>query len=443
MLYSKSNHTILGLLSVSLPLILSIFGWTLMITVDRVMIAQFDIEAMNGVVAIGTLLMTFEMAIGTIAITSEIFSGQYNGLKRKEMVPVASWQMLILSFVCSIIYIPAGLFLGPYIIPYQYYEKVSDFYTIIMCFLFLSPAIGAINGFFIGIKKTYILLINTVFSNIINIVLSYFFIFGIKDIIEPMGTKGAAIATTISLVIQFIVIFSFFLSKKFHDEYKTRNFFFCRKTFYECINIGVPSSIGIVFEMLGNYVMQMIIIKMLSEYISNHNIALNIFIFFSFFFNGLHKAMSGLAANIIGAREFELLHKLYKSGIIVHMLFSLVVFIPTVIFPSYTASFYTSDPLVIKYSIYTLPFVGIYYFFDGLGWTVSGITTAGGDTKFIMVANSVVIWGFKVLPLYILVYYDFKYISIGWIISAISSFIYAACFVYRYKSGKWLKLKLS
>lgn len=437
------NYSLATVFKVSLPIIFSIFGWTLMITVDRLMLSYYDIEVMNGVVAVGIIFLALEYAVGSIAVTSEIFAGQYNGLGNKEMAPVASWQMLILTLLSSIPYCILGLFSGKYIIPSEYYDKVNDFYTIIVCFLFILPSIGAINGFFIGIKKTNIILINTIIGNTINIFLSYCLIFGVENYIDPMGAKGAAIANVISIAIQFVIIFSIFLSKKFHNEYKTRNFFFSKEIFLKCINIGVPSSLALQLEMLGNFAVQMIIIKMLFEYVSNHNIAVNIFIFFTFMINGLHKAVSGLSANLIGARDFHLIPKLLKSAIIAHIVSSIFVFIPTIICPGLASKIYTSNKEIIDFSILTLPWVFLYYFFDGFGWIYASITTSGGDTKFLMFASIVAIWLFKVLPLYLLLKAGIKYISLGWIVSAVSALVYALSFYYRYHSNRWLKLKLS
>lgn len=437
------NHTIKGLIEVALPLILSIFGWTFMITIDRLMLARYDMEMMNVVVAIGTLIGLFEWSTNTIAVTSEIFSGQFNGLDKKDMVPTASWQMLFFSFLCIIIFVPIGFFGGEYLIPAKYYEKGNEFFKILMCFLFFSPATGSINGFFIGIKKTKIILFNTIFGNLLNLVLSYTFIFGVKDVLEPMGAAGAAMATSIALGVQFLVIFLVFISKGFNQKYQTRKFHFNSMITIQCLKVGIPSSIGLIIEMTGNYVVQLLIVNMLSQYESNHNIALNIFILLTFFINGLHKSVSGLAANLIGRREFYLLDDLLKSAIILHLSFSFLVVILTTILAEPIANLYTQDPEIVKFAKLTLPWVGAYFFLDGLGWTISGMTIAGGDTKFVMYVNAFVIWGFKVLPLFTLLYFNITYVSLGWVISALSAFIYAAIFIYRYKSNAWLKLKLS
>lgn len=443
MLNATHSHSVKQVFAMAFPLIASAFSWTLMLTCDRLMLAHFDINVMNAVVSIGALLFLFEWSITSITVTTEIFAGQYNGMNKKTMSPIATWQMLFLSCCSLIFFLFAGLYLGKYIIPEGYSNSAGGFYKITMCFLVFSPATAAINGFFIGIKKPKIILINALGCNFINIVLSYSLIFGIEGYIKPLGALGAGIATSIAILIQFIVIFTAFLSKKNNNIFKTRICRFNKKIFLESLKIGVPSSIGLITEMVGNYSIQMIIIFMAPEYVSNGNIGLNVFIFIAFFINGMNKAASGLAANALGAKNLDSLPTLLKSSLKLHIIFTAIVLLITVVFAKQTAQLYTNDPKIIYYTTLTLPWVAMHFFFDGIGWIISGIITAGGDTKFVMYANTIIIWIFRVIPIYLVLKLGFVCISIGWMISAISSIIYAAIFYYRYHSMKWIKIDLS
>lgn len=437
-----ANYTLSGVLKVALPLILSSLGWTFMITCDRIMLSSYDINVMNAVVSIGSLLFLFEWSITSITISSEIYAGQYNGLHKKDMVPVATWQMLALSLISFLLFIPSAFLLGKYIIPTKYYDLAGNFFTITMCFLPFSCATAAINGFFVGIKKSKIILFNVISTNSINVILSYILIFGVKDFIEPMGAKGAAIATSIAIVVQFLVIFSIFLSKKYDYEYNTKRAIPNKEIFFGCLKVGVPSSIGMIAEMFGNYILQIIIITMASNYVANHNIALNVFIFLSFFLNGMNKAVVGLAANIIGEKNIDKIDVLLKNALKLHFIFCSIIIFSSIFFPAKIASIYTSDPQIIKYCEATLIWMAIYFTLDGIAWIIAGVLIAGGDTKFCMYSNSSVIWIFKVLPLYLLLKFEYSSVSIGWITSVLSGMIFAIIYAYRYKTGNWLKLQL-
>lgn len=439
----NSNYSVRGLFTVSLPLILSAFGSGLMITCDRIMLAHYDMNVMNAVVSIGFILFLFEYSMVSIAITSEVFSGQYNGMNKKTSAPIATWQMLILSILSILIFIPSGLFLGKYIFPESVYEAGGGFFKIIMCFLFINVGTTSINGFFVGIKDTRIIFYNAFAANMINIFLSYNFIFGIEGYLEPMGVRGAAIATIIASIIQFTLIFSIFLSKKYHDIYRTRDFLFNKSIFFQCLKLGIPSSIGLGAEIIGNYLVQILVMVFAFKYISNHNIAMNVWIFLVVLLNGLHKGVSGLASNIIGQKKLENIDKLLKSTIILLSIFTLVISFVTVIFPEYTASFFTNDPEIIRLCKLTLPWIAPYFFFDGLGWVTIGILIAGGDTKTVMLISIISVWVFRVLPLYfILQMKNVDLIASGWMVGVFSSIIFASLSLLRYRSGKWLKLQV-
>jgi MATE family multidrug resistance protein len=414
-----------------------------MITCDRIMLARHSINEMNAVVVIGTLLFTFEWTISSIAVTSEIFAGQYNGQGRKEKTPIATWQMLGLSLFSVFFFIPAGLFMGPILIPSEFYFYGKDFFQIIMFFLALAPANSSINGFFVGIKKGNIILRNAIISNLTNIILSYFFIFGVEGYIPAHGAKGAAIATTIALSLQFCLGLYSFTSKKIHDEYKTRLPKFDKEILLKCLNLGIPSSIGIIAEMLGSYFMQILIVLYASQYVTNHTITLNIYVFLTFLLNGMHKATCGLGANIIGENKIHLLDKLVTSSFKIHFIFSIPVLIACIFFGENIARIYTDDLDIIRNTIYTLPWMAVVFFLEGIGWITAGIIIAGGDTKFNMYVNIVGIWVFRVVPLYLLLKSGISFVAIGWVIATFGNILYVMMYYQRYQSKKWLKLRVS
>ncbi len=429
--------------SMAFPLIASAFSWTLMLTCDRLMLAKFDLSVMNAVVSLGTLLFLFEYSIVSITVTTEIFSGQYNGMNRPHMTPIATWQMLIFSCCSLSLFLFAGFFLSKYIIPEIYYNSAGNFFKVTMCFLVFSPATAAINGFFIGIKKPKIILFNSLFANILNITLSYILIFGIEGYISAKGAFGAGIATSIAIFTQFCVIFCVFLSSKYALSFNTRNYKFDKNIFYKCLKIGIPSSLGLITEMIGNYAVQIIIISLAPEYVSNYNIGLNIFIFIAFLVNGMNKAVSGLAANIIGARQLDSLSNLLKSSMKLHLLFTFLIFSLIFTCSEKIACMYTDDAKIIYYTALTLPWVALHFFFDGIGWIITGILTAGGDTKFTMYVTTLIIWTLRVAPMFILLKLNISHIAMGWMVTALSSAVFSVIFYARYKSMKWIKVQLS
>lgn len=83
----------------ALPLMLSSLSSTLMITVDRIMLASYDAMAMNAIAAIGILIFMLERGVGTITGMSEVLSGQLNGAKNYSRVASPVWQMLFFHTV--------------------------------------------------------------------------------------------------------------------------------------------------------------------------------------------------------------------------------------------------------------------------------------------------------------------------------------------------------
>lgn len=440
---SKADYSILSIIKIVYPLILSSFSIQLMFSCDRIMLSQYNINDMNVMVAVGTLLYIFECSICNIVNTSEVLAGQFNGSKQYHNTAKASWQMLYLSLIFFLIFSIIGIFAGKYLISENYFEKGNVLFKYMMIFMFISPAISSINGFFIGIKNTKIISINTLIGNALNIILSYIFIFGVTGYIQPYGIMGVVISSSISLMFQLLLIMLVFTSKKYSIKYHTKNFSFDKKIFFKCLEIGVPSAIGIVLELTGYYTIQILILKHTPQNITSYNITLNIMIFTFFMIIALNKGVSGLGANIIGSNNQNDLKKLLLSALKLHIIFTAIIAFFTILFPEKIIHFYTKDYQLVQEVKRIFPYLTLYYFFDGIGWIICGLVIAGGDSKFVMFASIFTVWVARVIPIYYLLNQGYHHLELTWQVSLFSAILYVIIFVYRFIYGNWLKVNIT
>src|SRR5690606_24666188 len=80
--------------AICLPLILSSLSSALMISADRVILAQFDHHAMNAAAMTAVIFFTFAFGAISVAGISEVFVGQHNGAKRYQKIGEPVWQMI-------------------------------------------------------------------------------------------------------------------------------------------------------------------------------------------------------------------------------------------------------------------------------------------------------------------------------------------------------------
>ena len=72
-----------------------------------------------------------------------------------------------------------------------------------------------------------------------------------QNIIPAFGLAGAAIATTLGMIISIVILVTFLLSTSINHTYKfLANYKFNWEIFKKCLKLGIPSSIGQSLETL-------------------------------------------------------------------------------------------------------------------------------------------------------------------------------------------------
>lgn len=424
---------------VALPLMISSLSTILMVTMDRIMLSNYDIMAMNAVAVVGALVFAFDRGFASVAAISEVFVGQFNGAGEYHKVPIATWQMMFFSVASLVILIPCALFLGPYVIPEMFFDYGIEFFQILIFSIFLSSMFAAVAGFFVGTKQTNVIAITSLVSNIVNIALNFCLIFGIEGIIPSMGPKGAAIGTAISLSIQFLIIAYMFLSKKQNDKYHTRTCFLDIKIMMDAFKIGIPNSISYMMNILSSYAIMLIVSDTSSSLVTAFNICVNFIIFIFFTSDGIQKAMIGIGSNLLGAKREDKIKSLIISGIKMQCVCLVLIAIPSFKYMDNIIALYTNDALLYSILTAAIPWVILYYFVDGILWIFGCVLIAGGDTKFTTVCDIIFVWGTRVLPIYIL--HNNHHLDIIGIyqISSFASFLMILAFIPRFIYGKWNK----
>lgn len=436
------NVNIQNVSQLAFPMMLSMFGWSLTFTLNRIIIAKYDLNLMNVVFVVGTLAFMFEHFLSTITVTSEIFSGQFNGLKRFDKTPVATWQMIFFSIMSIPLFLLVAFFGAEFIIPHEYYEISKDYFTLVLSFMWLAPIKEALSGFFVGIKKTSIIFYASVITNLTSVTLTFLFVFGVEGYIPSMGIVGAGLAMAVKFFVETLVLFVVFLSKRVDHIYKTRTVFYDSIIFYRAIKLGLPNAVGLVAEIGGSFVVQYILIKMLEQYVTEYNIVLNSFILIIFINIGTQKAVTSIASNLIGDNDLTQFDNLIQSSIKFLIIILSVVAVLFFFLGNNFTMLYTTNPEEISH-IYNLIFLMLLCtLFDGIGLIFSGVTLSAGDTKFTMYVNIFVVWVFKVFPTYFFIKLGFEEYYIAWLINVFMTIIYMLVMRYRYKSNKWLKMRL-
>lgn len=391
------------------PMILAFLSGNLMTFADRLFLAHYATAAMNAAAAASIVVAIFQYGSATITSIAEVFVGKFNGAKNYRKVASPVWQMLWFSLGLLVLFCGVAKWGGPYLLPsYHYSDHGLPYFQWLLYFGAATPAIAALTGFFVGIGRTRYVLVITVLANLLNIALDPLLIFGVKGWLAPMGAKGAAVATGISLLCQLLAFGGLFLSHKYREKYGTALWCFDSKLFKRCLKVGVPNSLGHMVEWSAWAVGLRFMAVAGEHYLTVAAVGHSMYSLVAFAFEGVQKSVTTLAANRIGAGAFDGMWRIWRSGVKLLCLFALPIAVLMLGFPEVVINQFISSDITQAELIRLLPLlrltaagVFLYYLLDGLTWITVGMLTAAEDTWFVMWVNAATAWACGLAPIFV------------------------------------------
>ena len=240
-------------LSLSFPVILGLLGHTVVQLVDNIMVGQLGTTELAAV-SLGNSFVFIAMSLGigfSTAITPLV--AQADGKKDRDAAQRVLSHGVVL---CSLLGI--SLFIAVFSARKLMYSMGQPPEVVEFAFPYLKwvaasliPLIifQAYKQFTDGLSKTRPAMYATVFSNILNVFLNYFLIFGYGGF-PKMGVEGAAIGTMIARTGAVIFILLFIQYHPLFKGYSLRIGFKKLKLslFKKIFSLGLPSALQMFFE---------------------------------------------------------------------------------------------------------------------------------------------------------------------------------------------------
>ena len=379
----------------ALPIALQQFMTALVGACDAIMLGKLSQDAMSAVSLATQVTFVFNLFMFAFMAGENMFVAQYYG---KGDYTGISQVFSLVTKICGCI---AVVFLaGTLFFPEQLMRILTNEETLIVLGSEYLRVIG-ISYVFSGIAQTFLAimkncgavnmstLINGVMV-ILNIVLNAVFIFGLSGF-PKMGIKGAALATVLATVVQFLWSVGYVLCRIRAVKFSLRS---CeKKLFGRFWQKTVPLLINNLAWGIGFSMYSVIMGHLGTDAVAANgiaNISKNLVVCFCL---GLGNAGSIIVGNRLGADRLqeakEVGETLTKTAIIAGIVSGLVLialspFITKMVDLTPTARGYLQKMLLISS-----------YYIAGKSvncMTIGGIFAAGGDSKFGMLCDSVTLW---------------------------------------------------
>ena len=426
----------------ALPIALQQFMTALVGACDAIMLGKLSQDAMSAVSLATQVTFVFNLFMFAFMAGENMFVAQYYG---KGDYTGISQVFSLVTKICGCI---AVVFLaGTLFFPEQLMRILTNEETLIVLGSEYLRVIG-ISYVFSGIAQIFLAimkncgavnmstLINGVMV-ILNIALNAVFIFGLSGF-PKMGIKGAALATVLATVVQFLWSVGYVLCRIRAVKFSLRS---CeKKLFGRFWQKTVPLLINNLAWGIGFSMYSVIMGHLGTDAVAANgiaNISKNLVVCFCL---GLGNAGSIIVGNRLGADRLqeakEVGETLTKTAIIAGIVSGLVLialspFITKMVDLTPTARGYLQNMLLISS-----------YYIAGKSvncMTIGGIFAAGGDSKFGMMCDSVTLWCI-IVPLGCICAFILKLpVMVVYFVLNLDEIIKLPVVYKHYKKYKWIK----
>ena len=426
----------------ALPIALQQFMTALVGACDAIMLGKLSQDAMSAVSLATQVTFVFNLFMFAFMAGENMFVAQYYG---KGDYTGISQVFSLVTKICGCI---AVVFLaGTLFFPEQLMRILTNEETLIVLGSEYLRVIG-ISYVFSGIAQTFLAIMkncgavnmSTLINGVmvmLNIVLNAVFIFGLSGF-PKMGIKGAALATVLATVVQFLWSVGYVLCRIRAVKFSLRS---CeKKLFGRFWQKAVPLLINNLAWGIGFSMYSVIMGHLGTDAVAANgiaNISKNLVVCFCL---GLGNAGSIIVGNRLGADRLKEAKEaggtLTRTAIIAGIVSGLVLialspFITKMVDLTPTARGYLQKMLLI-----------CSYYIAGKSvncMTIGGIFAAGGDSKFGMLCDSVTLWCITV-PLGCICAFILKLpVMVVYFVLNLDEIIKLPVVYRHYKKYKWIK----
>lgn len=400
-------------LSLFFPALLMSFSSYFALFVEKIFLGRFSTEAMEISISANYACMIFQAPCTALSMMAQVFIGRWYGAQEQQKIGPGIWQFIWFSLLSMFIVVPLGILYGKWYFHGTPIEQngLPYFYSLLVI-NFLFPLGITLASFYLGQRKTKLILFASVIFQTIKVILAYLLIF------SGLGLMGGVISTGIAQGAYCIFLLSCFMAPKNSHMYQSRNWHFNPKLFWECIRPGFMRAINRVLNFGSWAAISYIMTAKGGDYLLYLSIGGALFIFLPFLSDAICLSQTTIVSQIVGAKQYPSLKSAFRSGLTLVSLMIAITSIPLLACPIPVFHF-LFPKIVLDPSVVRTLFLGVWLSFVCFvsGSVPIGYILAFKDMKFSM-GMGVFNWmnGFLLIYLTIKVF-EAKAISFWFILS--------------------------
>lgn len=425
--------------------------------INTMMAGHIGKEAVSAIGMVDSINNIFISFFSALAVGGTVVVAQYIGKKNNKSANESMKQVLYAGLILSlIITIIIWIFKGPLIsLLYASAEKtvISNAFIYLEITLLTYPLITLDligNGIIRGSGNTKTPMKITIFMNLINVIMSYLFIYGINIkvnnyylFLPGMGIKGAAVGIAIARTTgAFIILYVLLKGTSILKLTNLHKFKFKKELLIPIFNIGIPASVESLLFNGGKLITQIYIVSMGTVSIASNAITGSISNMLNIPGNALCTTAIVLVGQYMGKGKSEEAEKCLLYIIKVSTLFLFTIGAMSVPLTKVLVSLYTNNTDIIHLSSNLLKVNAVFIIL----WSVSFVLPSGlkgaGDAKYTMVTSIIGMWFFRITMGYVFgIILKFGLIGV-WLGMYTDWVVRGILFYRRFRSGKWKNISV-
>lgn len=433
------------MLVLAVPIIVQNLISTSLNMVDTLMIGRLGEIELAAVGLANKFYFFFSLVLFGIYSGSGIFMAQFYGKKDTDSIKKVMGLSLSIGLVISMIFSLLALVIPEFVLKIFSEDKelirIGSEYLRIIGLSFIINGIAY--GYAIACRSVKLARLPMVVSMIalgFNTVLNAILIFGLCGI-SPLGVKGAAIATLIARIIEFILMIVIIYYKKFPLAVKFRDLKGISSKFIKkYIRIAMPVMAHEGLWSLGMTMYSVAYARIGTESVAAVQISGTIEDIFFVIIIGVANACAVMIGNKIGEGKKDVAIEYAKKFSVLGIIFGvimgiLIAILAPVIVKLFKINEYTVHITIIILYIKSVSL--IFKFFNTVLFV--GILRSGGDTKFALILEISAVWGIGVTMAFFCSMVLKMPVQLVVIFVSLEEVFKSIIGIRRMKSNKWVK----
>ncbi|MFB3431435.1 MAG: MATE family efflux transporter [Phycisphaerales bacterium] len=476
---SGHDSAISELLRVAVPAVATMTSYTVMQFVDKLIVKEIGPDELaavgNGGIA---AFIPGAMMMGLLGVINT-FVSQNLGAGRPQRGSAYAWNGLYLSVLAwLVVFVPFAIFLPQVFLAQQAIfdltapaEAVSamqnQYGSVLLLGMIFTLGSRSLGHFFYGIHKPSVVMVSAITGNIVNVLLCNYLVLGRVGLPFPgaewqsgwegMGVLGAALSTVAGGVVELIIPFALFLSRKTDAQYHTRRAW--RYSFVhvkDILRIGWPAGLMSANELVCWFVFMTGFVAHFDKpgepAVNNAAGWITLqYMHLSFMpAVGISIALTAIVGKYIGAKRLDIAVKRAWLGLGMTVVYMSICAALFVIFRHDLVRLFVGadyDPEVaaeiIEIGSTLLILAAAFQLFDAVAISLSGVLRGAGDTVWPGAVTMILSWGIIVGGGKYFITYHEDLGSLGpWIAAAAFIIALSIAFFARFLGGKWKHMKI-